>query len=112
MKILVVGNSNHFDECRQKLGDHDYTRYESHDQARIAIDERAVVFDFLTSINPDGFRLYADSTVTVFANVWRHSLAELSRRGGARLKCSAFGFNGFPTMFNRDILEVSLYDHQ
>lgn len=112
MKILVVGNSEQLAECTQKLGDHDYTHYTSHVDATSTFTGAELIFDFLISEKPEAFKGYADKRVTVFANTWRYSLSALSQGLRAHMQCTAFGFNGFPTMFNREMLEVALLNNE
>ena len=111
MKILVVAEEFQFEESRQKLGGHECTYVTSHSNAEKILSECDVIFDFLTSDKPDSFSLYRDQPVTVFLNAWRISLAQLTNSVGI-IKASVFGFNGFPTMFNREYLEVSVLHAQ
>ena len=108
MKILVVGEPVHLEETRQKLGEHDFVHASDHQAAAKSLAEGVIVFDFLTSEAPESFQIYIGTPVIVFLNAWRHSLAELCLQVRRNMKCRLFGFNGFPTMFNREFLEVSL----
>ncbi len=108
MKILVVGESSHFEECQQKFGPHEYLRVEKHDEAEKNMAIHDVIFDFRIDEDPDKFRMYAGKPSAVFFNTCKISLAELKRVGGKQMQCTIFGFNGLPTMINRSILEVSV----
>lgn len=108
MKILVIGEAIHFEECRQKLGNHDYTHLQSHAEAEKILTKHEVIFDFIIDEAPASFRMYARKPVTVFLNTCTISLSELSHNVDSPLQCTAFGFNGLPTMLNREFLEVSL----
>ena len=108
MKILVIGSANHFDECKQKLGDHAYTHLLSHEESEKGLTAYEVVFDFIIDRAPAFFRTYADKPLTVFLNTCRISLGAMVHAVGGELKCKAFGFNGLPTQFNRQFLEVSV----
>lgn len=108
MKILVVGDIGQLEETRQKLGQHDYRHVTSHEAAANFVRENEVVFDFLIGGKPEAIQIYTPETLAVFVNSWRVPLAVLCRGSRDTMKCSAFGFNGFPTMFNREYLEVSL----
>ena len=106
MKILVIGDSSRLDECRQKLGDHEYLHLYSHSGLGKAVPGYDVVFDFLIHENPDAFKDYTSSAV-VFVNTCYVTLATLARNNRQQ-RATVFGFNGFPTLFNREFLEVSL----
>lgn len=108
MKILVVGDISHLRECQQKLAGHDYLHAESAGDASRLLDESDVIFDFLINDNPDTFRQYSAKPVTLFANTWLLTLGGLCHAHTGAINCTVFGFNGFPTMFNRQFLEVSL----
>ena len=108
MKILVIGEPAHFEECRQKLGEHQYTHLLSHREAETALASADTVFDFLVDEHRDSFNIYASSPVTGFVNTCKVTLASLARGVRREMKCTLFGFNGLPTQFNRNLLEVSL----
>ena len=48
--------------------------------------------------------------LTVFLNTCKVSLGELVHLVGRPISSKIFGFNGFPTFLNRDVLEVSLWN--
>jgi 3-hydroxybutyryl-CoA dehydrogenase len=108
MKILIIGDLQQFDECRQKLGSHDYSHLTSHADAEKLLTAHELIFDFLCHDAPASFRMYAMRPVTVFFNTCNTSLAALANHLDGDLQCTAFGFNGLPTLFNREVLEVSL----
>ena len=108
MKILIVGEQFEFEECRKKLDGHDWTHVGSHQEAEKLLSDNELTFDFLTSARPESFSMYASKPVIVFLNSWKVNLAALARPEKHPLQCTVFGFNGFPTMFNRDVLEVSV----
>jgi 3-hydroxybutyryl-CoA dehydrogenase len=108
MKILVIGEVRHFEECREKLGEHDYTHFGALTDCQGKLSNYDLVFDFLIADEPEAFQVYAGQAVTLFANIYKLSLLQLAREARASLKCTVFGFNGFPTLFNREFLEVSL----
>lgn len=107
MKILVIGDTSHFEECRQKLGEHDYTHLRSLSEDDKILTQHEVTFDFGIDLTPDTFRIYARKPATFFLNTCKASLASLTRFLQEQPKCTAFGFNGLPTMFDREFLEVS-----
>ena len=108
MKILVIGHPFHIQEYREKLVTHDYTQVTSHAEAEKILTESDVIFDFLIGERPEKFSMYSAKTVTVFLNTCRITLAALANSVHNRMHCTAFGFNGFPSMFNREFLEVSV----
>lgn len=107
MKILVVGRDDHFAECTLKLAAHDHIHVASHSDVHKKLSDAEVVFDFLTSEEPESFGLYQPSKATIFLNTWKISLGELVHRAKGAVPGRVFGFNGFPTMFNREFLEVT-----
>jgi 3-hydroxybutyryl-CoA dehydrogenase len=109
MRILIIGDANHVEECKQKLGsNHDYSTFDDHDHALNQLQGAELIFDFIIDDDPDAFEIYFNTTSTVFLNTAKISLAELSYSLGNTLPCTIFGFNGLPTFFNRTLLEVSV----
>lgn len=112
MKILVIGEERQFDECRAKLGSHEFS-YKSHAQEAIQIiPGHDVVFDFSMNNSLAALRLFANHPLPVFINTCKTSLAELLSQMTGKIRCAIFGFNGLPTQFNRRFLEVSLLKHE
>jgi 3-hydroxybutyryl-CoA dehydrogenase len=113
MKILVIGNAAHFAECRKKLGDsHNYTFVSLHQEAEKILGVSDVVFDFIIDSNRDALEMYAKQKVTVFLNTYKLTLNKLVEDQESEPLCLFFGFNGIPTFFDREILEVSAWRHQ
>ena len=108
MKILVIGESIHFEECQQKFGQHEYSFVGEHREAEKFLATNDVIFDFIIDEEPHAFGIYADKAVTAFLNTCKISLAELAHSVNNQMQCTIFGFNGLPTMLNRNILEVSV----
>lgn len=108
MKILTIGDTNHLRECSAKFHAHDITHAASHQEATNVLRQHDLVFDFLISKLPDGIDIYAGTDITVFLNTCTKTLAELTRNGHAPRSRTIFGFDGFPTLLNRELLEVSL----
>ena len=108
MKILVVGESVHFEECQQKFGQHEYSFVGEHQEAENFLTANDVIFDFIIDEDPHAFEIYIDKPVTTFLNTCKISLAELSHAVNNQMQCTVFGFNGLPTLLNRNILEVSV----
>lgn len=88
-----------------------YTFLHSHrlqdEQLRLA----DIVFDFLLHEQPERLGLYAPEQV-VFCNAATVQLAALVREAETEQVCTLIGFNGLPTLFNREVLEVSLLHAQ
>ncbi|HEX8040716.1 MAG TPA: 3-hydroxyacyl-CoA dehydrogenase family protein [Chryseosolibacter sp.] len=108
MKILVIGEPVHCAECRQKLGVHEYTEINRHTDAENRLEGHDLIIDFLIDGQPEFFQAYSLKPLTVLLNTCRISLAALARSVHDPLKCRVFGFNGLPTMFRRQVLEISL----
>ncbi len=108
MKILVIGEPAHFEECGQKLDGHEYTHCSAHGNAEKILDAHELTIDFLIDKRPGFFQTYASKPVTVLLNTCAISLVALAQSANHQLACTAFGFNGLPTMFNRQFLEVSV----
>lgn len=109
MRILIIGEASHADECKLKFGlGHEYTVCLDHDDARNRIQGHDVVFDFIIEEDPDQFEIYADVSPAIFVNTAKFSLADLAYSLSNQLSCTVFGFNGLPTFFNRPLLEVSI----
>lgn len=112
MKILIVGEAHHVDECKAKLGNaHSYSSIDDHLQLRKHLPNHDLVFDFIIDEEPEEIEQYASSNAMVFFNTAKMSLAELSHMVGNEMSCTAFGFNGLPTFFNRSVLEVAVLNH-
>lgn len=111
MKILIVGGPAHLDECREKFTGKELMHAGSHDEAERFLSGSDVVFDFLIETKPASFSIYASTRLTVFVNTCMVSLAELTGKH-QNFQCTPIGFNGFPTLFNRNCLEVAVLDPQ
>jgi 3-hydroxybutyryl-CoA dehydrogenase len=110
MKILVIGKPAHWEECQKKFGqDHFYSFRETHEEAKNGLLTNDVVFDFTIDEVPQLFTIYALLEIIVFLNASKISLQQLTSMAGNKINCTLFGFNGLPTLFNRSVLEVSLW---
>ena len=111
MNILVIGEQVNLMECRQKFGDrHEYSWVEEHRDAEKFLQSNGLVFDFIIEEEPHLFEIYCENSTTVFLNTCKVSLGELVHLVGTPISSKIFGFNGFPTFLNRDVLEVSLWN--
>ena len=111
MNILVIGEHVNLLECRQKFGDkHEYSWVEEHRDAEKFLQSNGLVFDFIIEEEPHQFEIYCENSTTVFLNTCKVSLGELVHLVGSPISSRIFGFNGFPTFLNRDILEVSMWN--
>lgn len=106
MKILVIGNTSLFEECRQRLGEHEYAHALTHADAEKFKDDHSLLFDFAVDENTASWGRYTSRPVTAFVNTAKVTLQLLRQRLQGQLKATLFGFNGLPTMFNRRFLEV------
>jgi 3-hydroxybutyryl-CoA dehydrogenase len=109
MNILVIGDQVNLQELRQKFGDkHDYSWVNEHRDAEKYLLSNEVVFDFIIDEEPHQFEIYLEHSATVFINTCKISLGDLAHLGERPITSKIFGFNGMPTLFNREILEVCL----
>jgi 3-hydroxybutyryl-CoA dehydrogenase len=109
MKILIIGEQHHLQEFQQKFGNrHEYTLVNDHRDGEKLLDNNELVFDFIIDEEPEEFDIYVERETTVFLNTCKISLAELIHMAGHEISCTIFGFNGLPTLLNRNILEASV----
>lgn len=108
MHILVIGDENNLNECRQKFGEgHIYSHQENGKAPANTFEQVEVVFDFFTGISP-GKTVRDQFDVPVFVSTAKIRLADINGPAGAGWSRILFGFAGLPTFLNREILEVSL----
>ena len=109
MKILVLGSSQNLEEFKTKFSKGlDFRAEKSYDFDPLDLADTELVFDFFLEDFPSKIQLYGPHPqLTVFASIPKTSLSTLIS-DGRKLSCTLFGFNGLPTMFNREYLEVSL----
>lgn len=111
MNILVIGDQENMQECKQKFGDrHEYSWVQEHRDAEKYLPSNNLVFDFIIDEEPHQFEIYGAHPTTIFLNTCKISLGELVHLVDAPFQNKFFGFNGLPTMFDRELLEVSLYN--
>lgn len=109
MRILVIGESRDFEECKQKLGNgHSYSWVGEHGEAVQFLSTNELVVDFIIDEEPHEFEIYVHHDIAVLLNTCKISLGELSNSVNHSMQCRVFGFNGLPGFFNGDLLEVSL----
>ncbi|MDN5203966.1 3-hydroxyacyl-CoA dehydrogenase family protein [Fulvivirgaceae bacterium BMA10] len=111
MQVVVIGQHEITSEFKEKFtSEHSFIFAEDHNITSDTLDKADVIFDFIVDENPEGFELYAQlDGVVVFCNTVKISLAELAYYN-KEISCALFGFNGLPTMINREQLEVSIFD--
>ena len=111
MNILVIGEQQHLQECREKFGEtHRYSCVGEHRDAEKFLQSYDLVFDFIIEEEPHQFEIYLHQKVTAFLNTCKISVAELIHLVDSPAVASIlFGFNGFPTFLNRKIMEVSFW---
>lgn len=112
MNILVIGEDVHHEECKAKFGArHTYVFERGHQEAERFISQHDVTFDFLIDQFPGQMEIYRDHPSAVaFLNTAKATLLELVASFRNPIRSTLFGFNGLPTFFNREVLEVSLLD--
>ena len=111
MHILVLAGPEMAAEFRQKFPETDngarYTFLQSHNIIDEQLEPSDVVFDFLLHEQPERLSYYAPEQV-VFCNAATMQLAALVKEANIERPCTLIGFNGLPSLFNRQVLEVSL----
>ncbi|MER2997415.1 3-hydroxyacyl-CoA dehydrogenase family protein [Pontibacter populi] len=113
MHILVLAGPEMAEEFRQKFpvtnNGTRFTFLQSHSVIDEQLEPSDVVFDFLLHEEPERLSFYAPEQV-VFCNAATIQLAALVKASGIQNPCTLIGFNGLPSLFNRPVLEVSLYN--
>jgi 3-hydroxybutyryl-CoA dehydrogenase len=106
MKILAIGETTHFNECKARFGGVDVLEARSHQEAMSVFNQCVAVFDFIIDEDTSQLYVYSACPVPVFLNSAKSSLQQIVKGdiGAAQF----FGFNGLPTFFNRPVLEVVL----
>lgn len=115
MHIVVLSGPEMAAEFKQKFQEERegviYTFLQSHSLLDEQLKPTDVVFDFLLHEQPQRLVMYAPEQV-VFCNAATMQLAALAKGAGLDRACTLIGFNGLPTLFNREVLEVSLLQAQ
>jgi 3-hydroxybutyryl-CoA dehydrogenase len=111
MRIAVVGEDDHWDECRQKFGERN-TFIHLHEPPRALTVPCDVVFDFTISPDRGGIKGYSGWKVPLFLNTAKASLSSLSLQVEKDIPPVQFGFAGLRTFLNRPVLEVSLHQRR
>jgi 3-hydroxybutyryl-CoA dehydrogenase len=110
MKLLIIGESIHLEECRKKFGNsHAYSWVEGHHDAEKFLDTHDLIFDFIIDGNPSEIEVFRKKPIMVFFNTCKISLGDLAHSINNRMTFTIFGFNGMPTLLNRDIFEVAIW---
>lgn len=114
MNILIIGEAQHVDECKEKFGkQHTYQTTAEHKGAERFFSSSEVIFDFIIDESPDKMSVYHNHPgVIAFLNSTKKSLLELVTSFAGTIQCTLFGFNGLPTFVNREILEVVLLNNE
>lgn len=109
MNILVIGEPDHMEECKEKFGKSNHYQFaKGHQEGEKYFLSSHVVFDFIIDESPDQMEVYRDHPkVIAFLNTTKISLLELISSFASPIACTLFGFNGLPTFLNREIVEVA-----
>lgn len=111
MHIVVLSGPEMAAEFQQKFPEGkegiSYTFLQSHSLQDEQLRPSDIVFDFLLHAQPERLNLYAPEQV-VFCHAVTVQLAALVKDADLEQTCTLIGFNGLPTLFNREVLEVSL----
>ncbi|HEX6225351.1 MAG TPA: 3-hydroxyacyl-CoA dehydrogenase family protein [Chryseolinea sp.] len=110
MNILIIGDTNHVAECKEKFGaSHQYSIVDEHRDAEKFLQSNELVFDFIIEEEPHQFEIYCNHRTTVFLNTCKINLAELVHLLDRPVSSTLFGFNGMPTFLRRNTMEVSCW---
>jgi len=108
MQIAVIGNESNVEELKQKFGpSHSYMLNAVKSLITNNIKNAQLVFDFLPDEN-ESIR-YDEIDVPIFVNTTYCTLSSLLNRlkVNEHKRDSIFGFCGWPTFVNRNVLEVT-----
>lgn len=107
MHILIVGQEQNLEECRQKFGlAHSYARISNGLALTEAIEDSDVVFDFMVDQVPT-----RNIAIPYFIDATQTSIAKYRTKGGQAIRY-LFGFPGLPSFLNREILEATCEQDQ
>ena len=109
MKILLRGNDTNITEFQSRVGDSHDVLIDPGGDSSINPSDFEAVFDFTISDTPENLQVYTGhNDVAVVANTILTSLAEARYMTEGSLDAPLIGFNGLPTFFDRDLLEVTV----
>lgn len=108
MQVLVLSSPEIAAEFQQKFPSLESAVFiESYQELEKHLPQANVVFDFLLQGSPERLSSYADKAgLVVFCSAVKVQLAALAQN--KQIACDLVGFNGLPSMINRQYLEVSL----
>ncbi|MFA0962107.1 3-hydroxyacyl-CoA dehydrogenase family protein [Roseivirga sp. BDSF3-8] len=111
MNVLVLAREEIVPEFKSMFKDSEGWAFaDSYAGISSELDKAGVVFDFLAEESPENLEAYLHRDgLVVFLSIPKSSLAELQYFTG-EAACTFFGFNGLPTMLDRDRLEVSMLE--
>jgi 3-hydroxybutyryl-CoA dehydrogenase len=111
MKILIIGDESNLSEAQKKFGGrHDYSHSPDHQLGKPNLATCEVVFDFKIEEDQKAVSIYDSYSGMVFLHACKISLTEILRSDRRHFKATFFGFNGLPTMLDRSVLEVSVFN--
>ncbi|HNP17881.1 MAG TPA: 3-hydroxyacyl-CoA dehydrogenase family protein [Fulvivirga sp.] len=107
MNILIVGGQVNLEEVKLKLGSKfQYSILEAINEDT-QMEGFDYIFDFIIDEMPEHFEYYTHCTnPIIFINTVKVTIAELQYTYGQSTK-NIYGFNGLPTFFNREVIEIS-----
>lgn len=110
MYILVIGACYLEAELEQKFSvGHSLSFVPGYKEASEQLKSADVAFDYLLCNDPASLAVYNNyPNLVVFCHMVSSSLARMQHQAGFKFKGYLYGFNGWPTMVNRTVLEVSL----
>ncbi len=107
MNILIVGGQINLEEAKLKLGSKfKYSILDGINEGT-NMEDFDFVFDFIIDEIPEHYEYYIHcNNPIIFINTVKISIAELQYTYGQSTK-DIYGFNGLPTFFNREVIEIS-----
>ena len=122
MHILVIDGGHVEAEFREKFGPaHEYTHFSTNYADRTEQNQRVIEIQAAAQVadvafcfeSAQSFRLFSEVKLPVFAEASRDSLLEnLWGEDDIPSDATLFGFCGLPTLLNRHLLEVSLFQEE
>ena len=109
MKVLVRGNDSNILEFSTKFKDQFRYDTDTENSTTLDLSEYDVVFDFFTDEFPENPEQYIHNEhQVIFCNTVKTTLAELSFYLNHDFSCTFLGFNGLPSFFDRELLELTV----
>jgi 3-hydroxybutyryl-CoA dehydrogenase len=112
MKILARGEKIHTEELKQKLSsvECDLKVIDDTDLSSANLCDYDVIFDLDFDAKHDQLKYYARAEGVVIVSAAKQQLARAVHDYGKNMDFVLAGMNCIPTLINRDLAEISIYD--